>query len=65
VDLLRAIIEENLNDKEFFIQKAIGWVLREYSKTDPQWVVNYIEQQQIQGLARREGLKWLNNRKPQ
>jgi 3-methyladenine DNA glycosylase AlkD len=65
VDLLRAIIEENLDDKEFFIQKAIGWVLREYSKTDPEWVVSYIEQQQIQGLARREGLKWLNNRKPQ
>lgn len=65
VELLSAIIDENLHDKEFFIQKAIGWVLREYSKTDPAWVVSYIEQRQIQGLAKREGLKWLKNKKPE
>ncbi len=60
VELLFGIILENRNDSEFFIQKAIGCVLREYSKTDASAVVTFIEQQQIEGLARREGLKWLN-----
>ncbi|MFJ5957070.1 DNA alkylation repair protein [Paenarthrobacter sp. NPDC092416] len=36
--LLAAVIKPNLADKEFFIRKAIGWALREYSKTDPAWV---------------------------
>ncbi|WP_241909852.1 DNA alkylation repair protein [Vibrio sp. 10N.261.55.A7] len=59
VELLFSIIRENQSDKEFFIQKAIGWVLREYSKTDSEAVIEFIEQQQIEGLAKREGLKWL------
>lgn len=36
--LLAAVIKPNLADKEFFIRKAIGWSLREYSKSDPDWV---------------------------
>ncbi|MFE4195268.1 DNA alkylation repair protein [Paenarthrobacter sp. NPDC056912] len=36
--LLSDVIKPNLPDKEFFIRKAIGWALREYSKTDPEWV---------------------------
>ena len=39
-DLLAAIIKNNLNDTEFFINKAIGWSLRDYSKTNPEWVTN-------------------------
>lgn len=62
VDLLFSIIRENQSDKEFFIQKAIGWVLREYSKTDANTVINFIEAENIEGLARREGLKWLKSR---
>ncbi len=58
--LLFEIINENQADNEFFIQKAIGWALRELSKTDADSVVTFIEQQNIQGLAKREGLKWLN-----
>ncbi|WP_394143546.1 DNA alkylation repair protein [Vibrio atypicus] len=58
--LLFKIIKENQSDNEFFIQKAIGWALREYSKTHAGAVVAFIEAQGIQGLARREGLKWLN-----
>ncbi|NOI79588.1 DNA alkylation repair protein [Vibrio tubiashii] len=56
-------IKENQTDNEFFIQKAIGWALREYSKTNATAVVEFIEQQGISGLAKREGLKWLSNRK--
>ncbi|BCW48772.1 DNA alkylation repair protein [Arthrobacter sp. StoSoilB13] len=36
--LLAAVIKPNLADKEFFIRKAIGWALREYSKANPEWV---------------------------
>lgn len=39
--LLSSVIEPNLADKEFFIRKAIGWALREYSKTDPEWVRSF------------------------
>ncbi|TVU61621.1 DNA alkylation repair protein [Paenarthrobacter nitroguajacolicus] len=39
--LLAAVIQPNLPDKEFFIRKAIGWALREYGKTDPEWVRAY------------------------
>jgi 3-methyladenine DNA glycosylase AlkD len=44
-------------NKEFFIQKAIGWSLREYAKTDSNWVVNFVEENGITGLAKREALK--------
>ncbi|MGF1777192.1 DNA alkylation repair protein [Vibrio nomapromontoriensis] len=61
-DLLFELIRENRSDKEFFIQKAIGWVLREYSKTDAESVVRFIETEKIEGLAKREGLKWLKSK---
>jgi 3-methyladenine DNA glycosylase AlkD len=41
--LLEAIIKNNLGQTEFFINKAIGWALREYGKTNPEWVKNFIE----------------------
>jgi glutamate racemase len=36
--LLKAIILKNLGSREFFINKAIGWSLRDYARTDPAWV---------------------------
>jgi 3-methyladenine DNA glycosylase AlkD len=45
------------SNKEFFIQKAIGWSLREYAKTDANWVINFVEENGISGLAKREALK--------
>ncbi|MGR5094033.1 DNA alkylation repair protein [Vibrio maritimus] len=60
-DLLFTIIAENQPDKEFFIQKAIGWSLREYSKTNASAVIEFIDTQKIEGLAKREGLKWLKS----
>lgn len=41
--LLSQILENNLDSDEFFINKAIGWALRDYSKTNPDWVGNFIE----------------------
>lgn len=63
--LLFSLINENLSSDEFFIDKAIGWALREYSKTNADAVVEFIEATPgLAPLSRREGLKWLkNNRK--
>ena len=43
--------------KEFFIQKAIGWALRQYAKTDPQVVKEFVEANELAPLSRREALK--------
>jgi 3-methyladenine DNA glycosylase AlkD len=56
-ELLKSIILEFKHEKEFFIQKAIGWSLREYAKTNPVSVRNFVEESGIQGLAKREALK--------
>jgi 3-methyladenine DNA glycosylase AlkD len=61
VPLLFSLIKDNKRDSDFFIQKAIGWVLREYSKTDAEAVIALIETEKLQGLAKREGLKWLKS----
>ena len=42
-DLLEKILVNNLNHTEFFVNKAIGWALRDYSKTNPRWVKDFIE----------------------
>ena len=41
-NLLKAIICENLGSTEFFINKAIGWALREYTRVDPDGVRAYV-----------------------
>ncbi|NLN98503.1 MAG: DNA alkylation repair protein [Eubacteriaceae bacterium] len=63
--LLEEIVVNNLNQKEFFINKAIGWALREYSKTDSQWVVDFIQkyQDQMAKLSIQEGTRWIKNQK--
>lgn len=43
--------------KEFFIQKAIGWSLREYAKTDPEWVLQFVQKHPLAALSKREALK--------
>ncbi|GAA4108483.1 DNA alkylation repair protein [Knoellia locipacati] len=60
-ELLEAVIEPNLDDHEFFIRKAIGWALRQYSRTDPVWVQSFVDRHthRLSGLSRREALKHL------
>lgn len=60
--LLLALIEENLDSDEFFIQKAIGWVLREYSKTAPNVVQRYVALTTLAPLSEREALKWMKKK---
>lgn len=58
-DLLSRIILNNLHDNEFFIQKAIGWSLREYAKTDKNWVKSFVTyyQDELSSLSIREATK--------
>lgn len=59
--LLFSIIKQLKNKDEFFIQKAIGWALREYSKTNPKSVLTFIKSQDLSNLAKREGMKRIYN----
>lgn len=45
--------------KEFFIRKAIGWALREYTRTNASLVEAYVERGHLQGLSEREALRLL------
>ena len=57
--LLAAVIEPNLADPEFFIRKAIGWALRDFSATDPDWVRDFAARHgaALSPLSRREALR--------
>tara|TARA_B100001057_G_scaffold15206_1_gene14413 strand:+ start:3234 stop:3911 length:678 start_codon:yes stop_codon:yes gene_type:complete len=57
--LLEKIINSLRNSNEFFINKAIGWILREYGKTNKNWVINFIKETELNKLSVREGLKYL------
>ncbi len=60
-ELLEKIIVNNLGSSEFFINKAIGWALRDYSKTDPKWVKYFIEKykDKMDKLSIREAGKYI------
>lgn len=58
--LLTDVIEANQEDPEFFIRKAIGWALRDYARTDGDWVRAFVETHPgLSQLSRREALKHL------
>ena len=61
-DLLAALILEQKKSKEFFINKASGWALRQYSKTNPVWVKDFISEYtlELSNLTIKEGMKWIN-----
>ena len=56
-DLLKQYILNCSHSKEFFIQKAIGWALREYAKTNPEWVKEFVANNKLANLSVREALK--------
>ena len=60
-ELLEKILKNNLGQAEFFINKSIGWALRDYSKTNPEWVKNFIEKnrENMAKLSIREASKYL------
>ncbi|MFD2614134.1 DNA alkylation repair protein [Paenibacillus gansuensis] len=61
-DLLFDAIRRTARDKDFFIRKAIGWALREYSKTDPEAVIRFTKENELSPLSEKEALKWLERK---
>jgi 3-methyladenine DNA glycosylase AlkD len=61
VALLADAVEANLADRELFVRKAIGWALRDYARTDPDWVRVFVATRHgdLSPLSRREALKHL------
>ncbi len=58
-EFLSKAILHNAKTDEFFINKAIGWALREYSKTNREWVKKFIETNELSKLSVREGSKYI------
>ena len=56
-ELLAKHILNVADSQEFFVQKAIGWALREYSKVNPKWVKQFVKQHDLPPLSKREALK--------
>ncbi len=61
-ELLATVLTDNLGSTEFFVNKAIGWALRQYSKTDADWVRRYLAEhaEGLSALSRREASKYLH-----
>jgi len=60
IEFLKKAILFNCQTEEFFIDKAIGWALREYSKTNKEWVREFIENNSLSKLSIREASKYLD-----
>lgn len=56
-DLLKSECEKHKESKEFFIQKAIGWALRDYSRFNPSGVSEYVNSTNLKPLSLREALR--------
>lgn len=60
-ELLFSYILRLNGSKEFFIQKGAGWALREYSKTNPETVRRFVQENAaLAPLTQREALKWMS-----
>lgn len=62
-DWLDEALKAHTESKEFFHRKAIGWALRDYSRTNPRWVQQWVNSHpKLSGLSRREALRLLGSR---
>ncbi len=57
VALLESAILPHIQSNEFFIQKSIGWALRQYSKTNPIYVIDFVNKHSLKPLSKKEALK--------
>ena len=58
--LLSHIIYSLSDSKEFFINKAIGWILREYGKVNERWVIDFLQKTKLNNLSKQQALKLIN-----
>lgn len=63
-EMLKAFILELKGSNEFFIQKAVGWALREYGKTEPELVWDFCQTTELKPLSSREALRIIRKTKP-
>lgn len=56
-ELLASMILKTASSKEFFLQKAAGWALRQYSRTDAEWVETFVDDYELPALTVREALR--------
>jgi 3-methyladenine DNA glycosylase AlkD len=56
-DLLKSECDKHKNSKEFFIQKAIGWALRDYSRFNPKGVLEFVNSVKLKPLSQREAIQ--------
>lgn len=56
-DFLFSECLKQANSKEFFVQKAIGWALREYAKSNPEAVKKFVKTSNLKPLSTKEALK--------
>jgi len=61
-DLLFKYIKQIAHSKEFFLQKAAGWALRQHSRTDAEIVIDFIDKNTLAPLTKREGLRLLKKK---
>ncbi|MCF4100893.1 DNA alkylation repair protein [Gillisia sp. M10.2A] len=59
--ILEKSIQSLLGSKEFFINKAIGWMLREYSKTNPVWVREFVKRTALANQSKKEALRLMRD----
>lgn len=62
LDLLRLAVDANVDDRTFWLRKAIGWALRDLARAEPDWVRAEVSRlgDRLSGLSRREALKHLS-----
>lgn len=60
--LLFNLCERLSGEKEFFIRKAIGWALREYSKTNPEAVIDFVHSHKLSPLSSKEALRRIDTK---
>ncbi len=59
--LLCQVLINSFGSKEFFTNKAIAWALRDYSKTNAKWVLDFIEnhKNEMDALSIKEASKYI------
>jgi len=60
--LLFNLCERLADHPDFFIRKAIGWSLRQYSKVFPEAVIDFVNSHKLSNLSRKEALKVINRK---
>ncbi len=60
LDLMEITLDKANGTSEFFLNKAIGWMLREYSRIDADYVLDFCERKTLSTLSRREALRLIS-----